>query len=301
MCRRSKVSALTKLTLCSRATQWPNRILPIYKFSENIFAIVRIRNVFHWLYSLALRPLKTYTNCRCSIWIQPTVWIMQYCFFYRRCDDDSLCTFCCSFTHKKLFTLRNSRRRYQFLHTANFERILRCCVFFSLSLSIAHCYFTKFIDVFVWPFSFSLIIVSSLIPLNSHTKYQFLIYSMMYRPPKIILKMKRIQYGRIGYERIHTFNWMHKITEYFLLTHQSRGQKNYDYLAITFVSVPHNQTTLHTQYVFMTTVWEESYEWREDILTQRTAHDWHGKITMQTEANEQSLSHANAFRYIKIY
>lgn len=129
----------------------------------------------------------------------------------------------------------------------------------------------------------------------------FLIYSMMYRPPKIILKMKRIQYGRIGYERIHTFNWMHKITEYFLLTHQSRGQKNYDYLAITFVSVPHNQTTLHTQYVFMTTVWEESYEWREDILTQRTAHDWHGKITMQTEANEQSLSHANAFRYIKIY
>lgn len=301
MCRRSKVSALTKLTLCSRATQWPNRILPIYKFSENIFAIVRIRNVFHWLYSLALRPLKTYTNCRCSIWIQPTVWIMQYCFFYRRCDDDSLCTFCCSFTHKKLFTLRNSRRRYQFLHTANFERILRCCVFFSLSLyrslllyKIYRCFCLTF-QLFT-----NHRFLSDSVEFT-HKISIFLIYSMMYRPPKIILKMKRIQYGRIGYERIHTFNWMHKTTEYFLLTHQSRGQKNYDYLAITFVSVPHNQTTLHTQYVFMTTVWEESYEWREDILTQRTAHDWHGKITMQTEANEQSLSHANAFRYIKIY
>lgn len=300
MCRRSKVSALTKLTLCSRATQWPNRILPIYKFSENIFAIVRIRNVFHWLYSLALRPLKTYTNCRCSIWIQPTVWIMQYCFFYRRCDDGSLCTFCCSFTHKKLFTLPTQGADINF-YIQQISKEFYVVVCFFLSFSIAHCYFTKFIDVFVWPFSFSLIIVSSLIPLNSHTKYQFLIYSMMYRPPKIILKMKRIQYGRIGYERIHTLNWMHKTTEYFLLTHQSRGQKNYDYLAITFVSVPHNQTTLHTQYVFMTTVWEESYEWREDILTQRTAHDWHGKIIMQTEANEQSLSHANAFRYIKIY
>lgn len=137
MCRRSKVSALTKLTLCSRATQWPNRILPIYKFSENIFAIVRIRNVFHWLYSLALRPLKTYTNCRCSIWIQPTVWIMQYCFFISSLWRWQSLYFLLLFYTQKTFHFAKLKAQISIFTYSKFRKnSTLLCVFFSLSLSL---------------------------------------------------------------------------------------------------------------------------------------------------------------------
>lgn len=46
----------------------------------------------------------------------------------------------------------------------------------------------------------------------------------------------------------------------------------------------------------------ESNDWREDILTQRTAHDWHGKNTTQTkQSNNWTISHMRYDASTKIW